>query len=807
MPHYKKVFDIGTYTGNGGIYRVGIPTIRLPGPSGKQVANSIRFRQSVSAYMQRTSASTVTDGKKFTVSVWIKGRLSSPIQNRTTIYATTSNNGLISLDNYSYTQKMFVRHDASNDIRFDYIMDDQSRWYHLMIVTDTTSATAAERTVAYIDGKKIYSTAGSQPSQNYAGYLNATSTTNWIGYDVNNWYSDMYMSEYYFIDGQALTPSSFGEYNSDGIWVPKGYSGSYGSNGFYLQFAPGAAGTDSSGNGNNWTLNNFNTTTSNNTYDLLTSSPTDYLSGSMTTANNAGNYCVISSIDTYATAGGWSVTNGGLYLTSSATLGSVRGTIGFSSGKWYWEVKYINGNSSEIAGISTPTSTSAGGSAGGIGYYVNGSIYINGSASAYGTSVSAGDIIGVAVDMDNGKIWFSRNGTWQNSGDPAAGTNPGTTGLSGTYYPGFEDAASGTNATFEANFGQRTFAYTPPTGFKSLNTYNIPRPADSSLWFYGDSPDLIWIKDRSASRSHSLNDSVRGAGLDLSSELTAVDYGSGVVSEWNKFGMTVVYTAGNYRTNTSAENFVYWAWKAGGQAVTNTDGTIASLVSANRQAGFSIVTWTGTGTSGQTVGHGLGNDTPELVIVKKRNKVENWYVAAYPLDNSWNYAYHLFLNTTGAKNGNNDPYYFNNAGSSTAPTLSLNDGSSLNGGNESGIHYVAYCWNSVPGYSAFGSYTGNGSADGPFVYLGFRPRYLLIKRTDGGTQSWWILDTTTDSYNVMSKGLTANAADAESSGNTWADALSNGFKLRTTSIGVNTSSGTYIYAAFAEIPFKFARAR
>jgi Concanavalin A-like lectin/glucanases superfamily/SPRY domain len=809
MPQYKKAFDIGTYTGNGGQYRVGMPTLRVVGPTGTQVAGSLRFRQENSAYLYRTSG-TPTNQQKMTFSFWLKKTSASATRN---ILFTNDSGGAYGYFEIYSDNSLTCGDYGSGGYSSTFKFVDTSRWYHLVIAFDTTQASATNRMIVYVDGVRD---GGSYAglTQNGNLYLNASGYTSQIGsFTRIGVYSGIYLSQFYLIDGQQLTPSSFGEINSDGIWVPKAYSGTYGNNGCYLPMNnSNNFKNDQSGNGNNWTPSVFNVTTSNTTYDLVTDSPTDYLSGSMSTANNAGNYCVINRNDTYATAGSWSVTNGGLYLTSSATLGSVRGTIGFSSGKWYWEVKYINGNSSEIAGISTITSTSAGGSSGGIGYYTNGNIYINGSATAYGTAVSAGDIIGIAVDMDNGKIWFSKNGTWQNSGDPAAGTNPGTTGLSGTYYPGFEDAASGTNATFEANFGQRTFTYTPPTGFKALNTYNYSRPADSSMWFYGDTPDLVWIKNRSTTGWHILTDTVRGQGLQLSTNSSNADSGGPGVIELNKFGMTIL-NEGTFLGNGSGNSHVYWAWKAGSNtsstSVTNTDGTITSQVSANRQFGFSIVAWTGTGATSASVGHGLGTGTPNFVIIKKRNVSEGWYVCHSSSGQGLNYAYHLFLNTTGALVGSNDPYLLGSQ--SNDNKLYLADGVSNNGGNQSGTNYIAYCWTAIPGYSAFGSYTGNSSTDGPFVYLGFRPRFIMLKNTSNiaGPSNWVIIDAVRNTYNVSGSVINPNTTGAESASyGTCMDILSNGFKIRIGADGnFNYTGDTLVYAAFAEIPFRFARAR
>jgi hypothetical protein len=311
-------------------------------------------------------------------------------------------------------------------------------------------------------------------------------------------------------------------------------------------------------------------------------------------------------------------------------------------------------------------------------------------------------------------------------------------------------------------------------------------------------PDLVWAKNRGTTNYNVLTDSVRGVQNQLYSNTTDVEAtGSGGLTAFNSNGFTVGTNA-NWNNNTYA--FVGWQWKANaGSNVTNTTGTITSTVSANTTAGFSIVTYTGTGTTG-TVGHGLGV-APSMVIVKARNQTDSWIVyhsgCPNPATNS------LILNSTGAVQTSSLNW------NSTAPTSSVfsvyNPGS---GGytNGNGYTYVTYCWAAVPGFSAFGSYTGNGSTDGPFVYTGFRPRFLLTKRASTAG-AWHIYDTARKTYNVDDVYLQANDSAAEISGDNGIDILSNGFKLRSTNTGTNENGTTIIYAAFAETPFKYANAR
>jgi len=257
------------------------------------------------------------------------------------------------------------------------------------------------------------------------------------------------------------------------------------------------------------------------------------------------------------------------------------------------------------------------------------------------------------------------------------------------------------------------------------------------------------------------------------------------------------YTLGSSDYGTGV-TIVDWCWKAGGTAVSNTAGTITSSVSANTTAGFSVVTYTGNGTNGATIGHGLGV-APKLLIVKNRSATPtSWPVYHGSFASGSNY---MFLESTGVVLSNNTVWNGTVPGATTF-TIGTDVIVNTNGNN-----YVAYCWSPVAGYSAFGSYTGNGSADGPFIYTGFRPRWLMIKRTDA-VQNWIIVDTSRDTYNVANKRLFANLSDAEDTGiANYMDMVSNGFKCRDSNVSYNASGGTYIYAAYAENPLKYANAR
>jgi hypothetical protein len=308
--------------------------------------------------------------------------------------------------------------------------------------------------------------------------------------------------------------------------------------------------------------------------------------------------------------------------------------------------------------------------------------------------------------------------------------------------------------------------------------------------------DMVWIKARNQTYDHQVWDIVRGPLVKVAPNSTAAESSiANSVTAFNSNGFSLGDTA---TVNLSGGTFVGWNWKAGGAAVTNTAGTISAQVSANTTAGFSVVTWTAptSGSAPFTFGHGLGV-APAFIILKTRN-TGGWNIYHQSLGNATS----IQLNTTGASFSTTG--YFN----STSPTSSVVTVGSSFAPDVSASPYVAYCWAQIAGYSAFGSYTGNGSADGPFVYLGFRPRFLMIKRTDTGGTDWVLLDSSRDPTNVVDQYLAANLSGAETVyANDKVDFLSNGFKQRGTASGQNANGGTYIYMAFAENPFKYANAR
>ena len=315
-----------------------------------------------------------------------------------------------------------------------------------------------------------------------------------------------------------------------------------------------------------------------------------------------------------------------------------------------------------------------------------------------------------------------------------------------------------------------------------------------AITFDGDEnmqPDWVWIKDR-GSNSHRLTDSVRGATKVLYSDLNFAEAtDADTIQSFDTNGFTIDDDAD---TNGNGQNFVSWNWKAGGSASSNSDGTITSSVSANTTAGFSIGTFTGNATAGATIGHGLGT-TPAWIICRTISAAKDWCIFHHK-NTSAPQTDVLILNSTAATFDTNDRW------NDTAPTSSvftIGDSSQL---NTSGGTCLFYAFAEKKGYSKFGSYTGNGNADGPFVYTGFKPAWVMFKGSSFSGENWDMYDNKRETFNVMDTTLKADSSGAESSNSLFnVDFLSNGIKLRNGHTGTNQSGSTYIYMAFAESPF------
>lgn len=573
--------------------------------------------------------------------------------------------------------------------------------------------------------------------------------------------------------------------------------------------------SDQSGNGNNWTPNNISLTAG-ATYDSMTDVPT-------LTSKDAANFATLNPLTNTATG----ISEANLQVTTGTAgwAGAKASIIIPSSGKYYFE-GYVNATTGSVGfniGLADPQV----GVAQATGYGIYGTTQIasfNNGATVIlsGQSFTTGDIIQVAADTDNGKIWIGRNNVWYDAslgttGNPSTNTNatiPSNPAGLNPYLTVYNGGA-------RINFGQRPFAYTPPTGFVALNTFNLPEPGikDGKKHFDattytgtsanqtvvnsgGFQPDFAWIKSRSAATDHYLFDVIRG-GSALLSNSTIAENNYATFAGFTSSGFTVS-NAGGARTgtNTNGATYIGWQWKANGAGVSNTAGSISATVSANPSAGFSVVTYTGTG-SNATVGHGLGV-APAMIITKGRSvtgaMVGNWFV------------YHKNMSAspaTGLLKFNATDAFATaaNVWNNTAPTSSVFSLSTNTDNNNNGTGFVAYCFAEVAGYSKFGSYVGNGSADGTFVHTGFRPRFVMIKRTDAA-DVWVTFDTVRNSANLTNSRLFPNLSNAEiSDADNAIDVLSNGFKVRSPNAPLNANGGNYIYMAFAENPFKYSLAR
>jgi len=311
----------------------------------------------------------------------------------------------------------------------------------------------------------------------------------------------------------------------------------------------------------------------------------------------------------------------------------------------------------------------------------------------------------------------------------------------------------------------------------------------TSITGVGFQPDLTWFKRRDSSAQHSWFDSVRGVTKQLTSNLTNADTTiTDALTSFDSDGFTLGVDSGNY-INFNNATYASWSWLASNTTASNTDGSITSTVSANTTSGFSIVSYTGTG-SVATVGHSLGT-TPSMIIIKNRSGVADWLVYHKSIGNTGG----LYLNSTGVTVTASG--FFNN----TSPTSSVFTIGTGGTPNNNGSNYIAYCFAEVKGFSKMGSYVGNGNADGTFVYTGFKPAWLLVKQTTGASQNWYLWDNKRDTFNVTDTPLKPDEALAESGIGAYnIDLLSNGFKFRGTETQINASGQTYIYMAFAEEP-------
>ena len=775
---------------------------------GYEIANSLRFEADDSSYLSKTFSSGSTT--QWTWSGWVK-RTEEVYGDRLFACSPGSADSHIKWLNGQFNFQYYNGSSTVVDLRTTPLYRDPSAWYHFVVIYDSANATSTDRVRIYVNGTRVtdFSTA-TYPSSSLSTNINSANT-HYIGRagQANSSHFSGYLAEVNFIDGQALDASNFGETGDYGEWKPIRYTGTYGSNGFYLDFEnSGSLGADVSGNGNNWTPTNLAAT------DQMLDSPTN-------------NFCTLNPLEKASSV---TLSEGNLRAYPTTDYDGIRATIGQTTGKWYFEaaVYVVTGNVDDV-GIGITGDDTALTNMYAVSpavWAVGGSILKNNAVVQSGLgSFAVGDIIGVALNLDSGTVQFYKNNTAYGSAETlptnSAEWLPSVYGANtrNQYLNFGQDSSFAGNKTAQGNAdgnGYGDFYYTPPSGFLALCTQNLPDPTVipsehfNTVLYTGDGttgraitgvgfqPDLTWLKRRDVAWWHVLQDSVRTAGNVLSSNVTNAEDTApdGTITSFDSDGFTVD-AGGNWTANYNGESVTSWNWKANGSGVSNTNGTITSTVSANQDAGFSIVSYTGNG-SDATIGHGLSS-TPELLIIKCRSTTGQNWVTWYK---DFSATEILRLDSTSAKlTGRNE---FN----STLPTSSV---FSIEGSNNSvgGSHtYIAYCFHSVDGYSKVGSYTGNGSADGTFVYTGFRPAYVMIKRSDG-TSNWELYDTARNSYNGSDLKLYPNlsAAEGADAGGDGIDHLSNGFKLRSTTGGINVNTGAFIYLAFSEQPFKHTNAR
>jgi len=839
----------------------------------KIATQSLRFDDGSSAYLYRTPSSA-SNRRTFTFSAWIKrgvldannvgGSNDTPIISAgvsggdVTVLRTLSQltAGANILQLYTSVGATDYSEETNASIR------DTSAWYHIVMAVDTTQSTAGNRIKFYINGVLQTAVAQyyAQVPEDYDTFFN-NNNVHWIGRNVNSTgrYFDGYMAEVNFVDGTQVAASSFGE-TKNGVWIPKKYTGSYGTEGYRLEFkntsvGSGSAstiGADTSGNDNHFTSSGIAASDCN-----MPDCPEN-------------NFATLNPLDNDS----MTLSEGNLSAISPANAHNATGTtLGVTGGKWYWEIRSGGTGSNYFFGMGKTTFQF-------ISQYTNdahnfGDLWCvatdgqkaNGSGeSSYGSALSSGDILQLAFDLDNGKFYAGKNGTYYASGDPAAGSNAAFTNVPTDEHmmPFYGNSTAGLAHIF--NFGQDSsfagaetaqgnkdsngigdFYYAPPFGFLALCSANLEEPTisphsstqasdhfDILTWTATASghtihdradgagvglsfkPDLIWVKKRASSGdNHVLVDSSRGSTKELFANTTDdEETNSNGVSSFDApsssgatdGGFTLVGSGSGSGTwnGNSGHTHVAWNWKANGGTKTTNDasatgvGTIDSEYQVNTDAGFSIVQYEATGSAG-TIAHGL-SQAPNLMIVKSRDQTGTGWMVYYGDNTDY-----VTLNGSGATIDGQSTW------NDTTPTSSVFS-VGVNGGdsnNSSGGSMIGYIFHDVEGYSKFGSYTGNAANDGPFIYCGFSPALVIIKSLVH-SESWHMWDNQrwTRGGNPNQNALSPNTNGTEVGASTPynIDFLANGFKLREDHDISNGSGDGHIYMAFSSAPFKYANA-
>ena len=777
------------------------------GPSadlGEEITQSLRFNSN--GYLRRNQVTPNLSGDRtFTFSTWFKHGDMGETQifgihpngsNDNWLLAWTSG---ASYDTFlgRDTSQSWVKYNTTRRYR------DPNAWYHLFLTCSSGVLTL------YVNGVQ-----GNQTmTQNHS-----MDREFWIGSEQGGSTAmDGYLAETYFIQGTVLdaVDDGFIRLNEDGVYVPDTPTiSSYGTNGFYLKYDPdGVAGgtgdgagigADHSGNGNHFSPSGFNTTAISSTNRL---SDVDFLD------TPTSNHALFNRLWPLSTT----IKGADMELTTAQTItgqASFRFPVG-TTGKYWVEAgtaSYSATNNSPAILLTSEldtappsgTSWSTTANYSGIGGH-SGDFYTNFNSTTANSYTEGSGQVALGINFDDQEVLMYNNSTLVNTDTTVDFTKELAIVIT---------QPDSTYNTYDPyiNAGQQTHIQSPPTGYTALQTNNLPEPTIKngkdhfeSLLYTGNGvdshaitgldfqPDLVWIKPRSVTDNHRLIDSVRGVSTHSVPNSSDAEPTTNpqILESFDSGGFTLNGTDAGWNGNTST--YVAWCWKAGGTAVSNSDGSITSSVSANNTAGFSIVSWTGTGANA-TVGHEL-DSAPEFVIVKNRDSGFNWVVGTTALDD---FDTGFYLNTSAAKETSGSGFF-----NGTPPTSSVLHVGSSGNTNGSTHNMVAYCWTPVEGYSKFGEFTGNGSSDGPFVYTGFTPAWILFKRD--AAANWRIYDTARNPSNMATQILWPNLTDSEGtepySTGGGVDILSNGFRVRDSGTTINNSGTSIYYWAFAEHPF------
>ena len=797
---------------------------------------SLRFNSSGDGRLEKTP--NASNRKTWTWSAWVKR---SRLSVERAIWSVTSSAHFAVFFNSDDSLRVWTN-GGNGAIYTNALFRDVSAWYHIAL----TSKNSGNYFELYINGVKETSFSYDNRS-NYPSTNDTEVNSNAVHY-LGAWnnggllYFDGYLADVNFLDGITVgdTNGVLDEFIEikNGVCIPKEYTGSYGTNGYRLEFKQTgiSGGTGSSSTVGADTSGNTNHYDSSGIYSF-DSNMADCPENNFPTFNLLVNTNGSTQTD---------IRDGALYVNKTGlTYSYYQSTMAVKSGKWYAEYRPSGTINNPFIGVTnqnmntymTGDSVDPHLTAGTVWYNGNNASdghghfdgsFVSASSFSGGVGYVAGDIIGVAIDMDSSPntVAFYKNGSLVTTKNLTSNFDDHLTFALNIYNTNRMYINFGQDDTFTGNYGSHTtntdengqglFRYAVPSGYLALCSANLPQPtigpdsatqaddhfntvlytgdgSGQSITGVGFQPDWTWIKSRSHASSHVLTDSSRGVTKSLFSDTNGAEQTlSGGVTAFGTDG----FTLGSEGTvNTSSRTYVGWNWKAnGGTTSSNSDGSITSTVQANQTAGFSIVTFTGTG-SNATVGHGLSL-APTVIIFKNRDNSYSWstYVKEIGAGNR------LTLEENAASSSSSTSF------NSTDPTNSVFSVGTNVSTNKSGDDIIAYCFHSVEGYSKIGSsYTGNGNADGAFVFTGFRPALIIIKQTNS-TNNWRIIDNKRDGYNGSTKVMYPSVSNAEGS-EVGADLLSNGFKLRADTAGTNASSGTFIYLAFAENPFKFANAR